>query len=88
MNWTGGRLNLHAKSNNNRELKAQKRHFANAQLAIHKQQQLNKAGLSRQEIANKSESTQTARDSGNRKDKKQIQQQKSRFFGEWSNITM
>jgi len=32
MNWTGGRLHRHAKSNNNSELKAQKQHFARASL--------------------------------------------------------
>jgi len=32
MNWTGGRLHRHAKSNNKSELKAQRQHFARASL--------------------------------------------------------
>lgn len=32
MNWTGGRLNRHARSNTNPQLKAQRRHFAKASL--------------------------------------------------------
>ena len=32
MNWTGGRLNRHAKTNQNPALKAQKQHFARAAL--------------------------------------------------------
>lgn len=32
MNWTGGRLNRHARLDNNVQLKAQKQHFAKASL--------------------------------------------------------
>lgn len=46
MNWTGGRLHRHAKSNNNAELKAQRQHFARVSL--------NKLVAARSEAPNRS----------------------------------
>lgn len=86
MNWTGGRLNFHAKSTHNSELKTQKRYFANAQLQTHKQQQKNNTALYRQEFVEQFEGRENIDRSSQFDGLERSPGRKSRYFGKCWNF--